>query len=238
MTQQLILKDPQVGVATAVHYAPGIWHGRTVLAEMLEYMDTHGPILKGRDFAPDSQWGRFFRENVIQYAPGVFAVRYLNPIYCHKLLAELEAVEYTVNEEEPEDAQIPEVVLEYVCPSLWLALRGLHDGYIKPLVQVLMGLELGESVSIQAARYTPENTPHGCWHTDRDSEVTLVVALSDTHSGGGTKVYQGPLTKPVVVPQLRTGWAMLFAGRTNEHMGLPVTEGTRNLLVHWNKLED
>ncbi len=238
MTEQLVLKDPQVGVATAIHYAEGIWQARFLLDEMIDHMDTYGPLLIGRDFSPESEWGRFFDQHVHQYADGVWAVRYLHPDYCDKLVSELVGAQYSFNDLEPVDAQIPEVVLEQICPSLWFALRGLFDGYIKKLSQVLMGLELGECVSIQAAKYTPDNTPHGCWHTDRDSEVTLVVALSDSHSGGGTQVYRGPLHEPTVVPQLAKGWAMLFAGRTNEHMGLPVTAGTRNLLVHWYKLEN
>lgn len=238
MSEQLILKDPQVGVATAIHYAEGIWHANYLLEEMIDHMETYGPLLIGRDFIPESEWGRFFKEHVRQHGDGIWSVRYLNPDYCDKLVNELAAVRYTFNGLEPVDAQIPEVVLEQICPSLWFALRGLFDGYIKKLSQVLMGLELGECVSIQAAKYTPDNTPHGCWHTDRDSEVTLVVALSDSHSGGGTQVYRGPLHEPTVVPQLAKGWAMLFAGRTNEHMGLPVTAGTRNLLVHWYKLEN
>lgn len=238
MTPQLILKDPQVGVATAIHYAEGIWHANTLLEEMIDHMETYGPLLIGRDFAKDSEWGRFFKDHVRQHGDGIFSVRYLHPDYCDKLVNELKAVRYTFNDLEPARARIPEVVLEQVCPSLWFALRGLCERYIKNLAHVLMGLDMGECVSIQAAQYTPDNTPHGCWHTDRDSEVTLVVALSDSHTGGGTQVYRGPLHPPTVVPQLAKGWAMLFAGRTNEHMGLPVTEGTRNLLVHWYKLEN
>lgn len=101
-----------------------------------------------------------------------------------------------------------------------------------------MGVTPDECRSIQMARYTIDNTPHGCWHTDRDSESTLVVALSDYHDGGGTQVYDGPYRAPIAVPQLPTGWAMLFNGRARPHVGLPVTEGTRNLLVHWYGLEN
>ena len=48
MSEQLILKDPQVGVATAIHYAEGIWHANYLLEEMIDHMDTYGPILIGR----------------------------------------------------------------------------------------------------------------------------------------------------------------------------------------------
>ncbi|WYW00642.1 2OG-Fe(II) oxygenase [Pseudomonas phage vB_PpuP-Vasula] len=234
----MILQDPTVAICSGEKYAPGVWEGRRILDEIDLYMDAYGPIQPGVDYADDSDWAEFFRENVVMYAPGVYAIRYLDPEYCRKLLVELHKAEYTTNPEEPEEAQIPEVVLEEANYGLFQCMKGLFDGYVKKLAYILMGLETGHAVSIQAARYTPDNTPHGCWHTDRDSEVTLVVSLSDTHTGGGTTVYQGPLMAPVTVPQLATGWAMLFAGRTNEHMGLPVTAGTRNLLVHWYKLEN
>ncbi|WYW00367.1 2OG-Fe(II) oxygenase [Pseudomonas phage vB_PpuP-Maksa] len=233
----MILSKPELAICSGEKYAQGVWEGRRILDEIDMYMDAYGPIQPGVDYADDSDWAEFFRNNVIMYAPGVYAIRYLDPAYCKALVAELNHVEYTVNPEEPEDAQIPEVVLEEAHYGLFQCLRGLFEGYAKKLAYILMGLETGPAISIQAARYTPMNTPHGCWHTDRDSEVTLVVALSDDHEGGGTTVYQGPLVAPVTVPQLPTGWAMLFAGRTNEHMGLPVTKGTRNLLVHWYGLE-
>lgn len=233
----MILTDPTVAICSGEKYAKGLFEARVLLDEMDAYMDDNGPLLIGRDFTEASAWGQFFRENVVSHGNGVWSIRYLDPEYCRKLLVELHRVAYTVNEEEPEDAQIPEVVLEEHNYALFQCLRGLFEGYAKKLAYILMGLETGPCVSIQAAKYTPENTPHGCWHTDRDSEVTLVVALSDEHTGGGTEVYRGPLQRPVLVPQLATGWAMLFAGRTNEHMGLPVEEGTRNLLVHWYGLE-
>lgn len=219
-------------------YAKDAEHRAGLMQEMRAYMDDNGPLLIERDFAPESAWGLLFRDHVKSHGNGIWSFNYLNPDFCADLLYCIANVtEYTVNEAEPVEAQIPEVVLEELMPKTFECLRGLFEGYAKDMAYLLLGLETGHCVSIQAAKYTPENTPHGCWHTDRDSEVTLVVALSDTHKGGGTEVYAGPLAPTIVVPQLPTGWAMLFPGRTNEHMGLPVTEGTRNLLVHWYKLE-
>ena len=188
---------------------------------------TYGDILKC-----------FFDHNVIQYGPGVFAVKYLSEDYCAQLLKVLNTVEFTPNDEEPEDAQIPEVVIKHHHYGLHECLRGLHNSYIVPLTTILFGQTANQCTSIQAAKYTPSTTAKGCWHTDQDSEMTLVVALSNDHEGGGTEVYQGPFNEPITVPQLPVGWGMLFNGRHNPHRGLPVTEGERNLLVHWFKFED
>ncbi|UZZ63866.1 hypothetical protein PSV6_6 [Pseudomonas phage PSV6] len=119
----MILSDPTLAICSGEKYAPGIWEAREILDQIDQYMDTYGPIQPGVDYAPDSEWAKFFAENVKMYAPGIYAIRYLHPEYCRRLLVELSDVQYTVNEEEPEDAQIPEVVLEehhyglYQCPT-------------------------------------------------------------------------------------------------------------------------
>lgn len=218
---------------TADHLAPGLWEGITVLDEMLAHMtETGGPVTRATlSNRPD--WLHFLKENVRQVGHGVYAVRYLSEAYCAALLRHLRLFTYEVNTQEPESAQIPEVTLEDNDPKAFEVLRGLWSGYMHKLVAVLFHIESGECQSIQAARYTPENTPHGCWHLDDDSEITLVVALSNDHEGGGTEVYNGPFTFTTTVPQLEVGWGMLFNGRSRLHMGLPVHKGTRNLLVHW-----
>lgn len=218
---------------TADHLAPGLYEGIGVLNEMLDQMKATSEPITRLDLVHQPRWGAFLSENVRQMAHGVYAVRYLSEDFCGSLLKHLSTFQYAVNELEPEDARIPEVTLEDNDNALYETLRGLWQGYMHLLVGVLYHIESGECQSIQAARYTPQNTPHGCWHLDDDSEITLVVALSNDHKGGGTEVYNGPFGFTTVVPQLETGWGMLFNGRSRLHQGLPVTEGTRNLLVHW-----
>jgi hypothetical protein len=219
--------------------APGLWDGIALLNEMIDYADEGNKPVGPRALRKNPAWRNFLYENVMQAAPGVYAVRYLNPLFCQQMLNSFELLQYAVNEEEPVSAQIPELILFDKDHELHECLRGLYAAYMAKLVQVLYGVEVGDCMSIQAARYKPHNTPHGCWHLDDDSEVTLVVALSNSHAGGGTAVYQGPFMEPAVVPQLSPGWGMLFNGRSRLHMGLPVLEGTRNLLVHWyNQTKD
>ena len=218
---------------TADHLAPDLWAGIPMLSEMLEWMDKTGRPIDRGVLTTRPEWSHFLKENVRQVGHGVYAVRYLSEDYCAALLRHLRLFTYEVNHLEPEDAQIPEVTLSDNDEAAYEALRGLWEGYMHLLVGVLFHIESGECQSIQAAKYTPVNTPHGCWHLDDDSEITLVVALSNDHTGGGTEVYNGPFSFTTTVPQLPVGWGMLFNGRSRLHMGLPVTEGTRNLLVHW-----
>lgn len=234
----MILADSALAVCSGEKLARTVYENIELIQNWAD--DIRGaeePLVPG-DMRHDDIRACFLNGNVIQYGPGVFAVRYLSEDYCAQLLKVLNTVEFTPNEEEPEDAQIPEVVIKHHHYGLHECLRGLHNGYIVPLTTILFGQTANQCTSIQAAKYTPENTPMGCWHTDQDSEMTLVVALSNDHEGGGTEVYQGPFADPVVVPQLPVGWGMLFNGRHNPHRGLPVTEGERNLLVHWFKFED
>lgn len=239
--QALILSDKGLATCSGEKLAKGLWEAIPELHRMVAMGPEHGqPFLPKylRGHIGSGKWRRFFDENVVEYAPGVYGVRYLDPDYCAKLVEEFQRVPFVPNDEEPLDAQIPELVLESANNALYECLRGLHNGYIRPLAALLTAQNVTQCQSIQAARYTPENTPHGCWHTDQDSESTLVVALSDEHEGGGTEVYMGPFRPTITVPQLPVGWAMLFNGRHNMHQGLPVTKGTRNLLVHWYNFED
>lgn len=171
------------------------------------------------------------------FTSGVYSIPFLHPDYCDALLTEVAAMSFEVNDDEEAEVQIPEITLGDKCPALHSCLHGLFNNVINPLTKVLYQLEQTKMSSIQFAQYTPENTAHGNWHHDRDSDITLVVALSDFHKGGGTMVKPQGLGEPFEVPQLPVGHAMLFQGSRMLHKGLPVTEGARNLLVFWSELK-
>lgn len=168
---------------------------------------------------------------------GAYSIPFLHPDYCDALLNEVAAMSFAVNDDEAAEVQIPEITLADNCPALHSCLHGLFNNVINPLTRVLYQLEQTKMSSIQFAQYTPENTAHGNWHHDRDSDITLVVAMSDFHKGGGTMVKPQGLGEPFEVPQLPVGHAMLFQGSRTLHKGLPVTEGARNLLVFWSELK-
>ena len=172
----------------------------------------------------------------LRYTSGVYSFPFLRPEYIDDLLNEVASMSFEVNEEEDALVQIPEITLQDNCPSLHQCLHSLFLHVVKPLAAVLYGLEPKFMQSIQFAQYTPENTAHGHWHHDEDSDITLVVALTDHHKGGGTMVKPQGFGEAFEVPQLPVGHAMLFQGSRFLHYGLPVTEGSRNLLVFWSTL--
>lgn len=167
---------------------------------------------------------------------GVYSFPFLRPEYVDALLDEIAAMSFEVNDEEEALVQIPEITLQDNCPPLHACLHSLFQYVVKPLSAVLYGLEPKYMQSIQFAQYTPENTAHGHWHHDQDSDITLVVALTNDHVGGGTMVKPQGFGEAFEVPQLPVGHAMLFQGSKHLHYGLPVTEGARNLLVFWSTL--
>lgn len=206
--------------------------------------DRHGLVFADLDARPE--WDVALRGTVTEYcAPGrlqkrwtsgVYSFPFLRPEYIDDLLNEIAAMSFEVNAEEDALVQIPEITLQDNCRTLHDCLHSLFQYAVKPLAATLYGLEPKFMQSIQFAQYTPENTAHGHWHHDEDSDITLVVALTDHHSGGGTMVKPQGLGEAFEVPQLPVGHAMLFQGSRMLHYGLPVTEGARNLLVFWSTL--
>lgn len=171
------------------------------------------------------------------WSSGVYSIPFLHPDYIQDLLTEITLMSFAVNPDEEAEVQIPEITLQDTCPSLFNCLYSMFVHVVNPLSKVLYQLEPKFMRSIQFAQYTPEEVSKGHWHHDKDSDITLVVALTDHHKGGGTMVKPQGLGEPFEVPQLPVGHAMLFQGSKTLHQGLPVTEGTRNLLVFWSEIK-
>lgn len=231
----LVLKNALMGVPSFDKYHVML---RTRLdgiqSRMSDCSDNDVPFLSALSEGDEEGFWEGF---VTQHAPGVFSFPYLNSNFCKALLEELEAIDYEVNKDEPEPAQIPEVVLCEASPALYECLRSLWVNAGVPLAGLLLGQSPERLTSIQAAQYRPSHIPRGHWHIDRDSDVTLVVALADKHTGGGTEIYQGPFAAPISVEQLPTGHALMFNGKANRHYGKAVTQGIRHLLVHWSEIK-
>lgn len=167
-----------------------------------------------------------------------YNVPFLDPTYCDKLLAEAAAMaEYKVNDDEDTPYQIPELVVHEHCSTLATGLQVLFDRVFTAVCKVVYGHASTVLRSVQFAKYTPENTAHGSWHIDMDSDITAVVSLDPAaFDGGGTAIKTGVLSC-VEVPPLGKGHALLFHGKTTLHKGLPVTSGVRDLLVFWSELK-
>jgi hypothetical protein len=210
--------------------------------------DHHG--LTWSDFNDSAEWIKPMESVVREYGSpyhfheqwakpftsGVYSFPFLREEYIEDLLNEISAMSFEVNAEEDALVQIPEITLADNCRTLHDCLHSLFQYAVKPLAAILYNLEPKFMQSIQFAQYTPENTAEGHWHHDEDSDITLVVALTNNHVGGGTMVKPQGLGEAFEVPQLPVGHAMLFQGSRTLHYGLPVTEGARNLLVFWSTL--
>ena len=206
------------------------------ILEMAAWAENNDGIMPF-DLLGRPEWLKMLDDCVVCHAPGVFSVAYFSPAFCKDIIHEVSKFDHVPNLEEVPEAQIPEVVLQNDHPVFYEVFRSFwHDVGIA-YSKILLALDPQVLRSVQAALYTPSETPRGHWHTDEDSDVTLVVALNDDLEGGGTMVYQGPFAEPVEVEQNLPGWALLFSGKTHLHYGLPVTKGERHLLVHWSEFK-
>lgn len=178
----------------------------------------------------------YLKECVTKHADGVYSFKLLSEEFCRDILEEVSRVEYKVNEDETYAAQIPEVVLKDRMPELFDSMEEMFFEVVEPLSTIVYGVAPSRLHTAQVAKYDVGNTSMGNWHVDSDSDVTLTVALSDKHEGGGTVIQMYGDAGEVVIPQLPVGHALLFRGKNYMHKGLPVTDGTRNLLVFWSEL--
>lgn len=163
-----------------------------------------------------------------------YAIPFLSPEYCDLLIEESRRFNYTPNDDEDSEYQIPEFVLQHECPQLATCMQCLFEQVIVPISKVVYGPNDLQLTSAQFAQYTPHGTAHGNWHLDDDSDVTAVVSLApELFTGGGTDIRVGPVRK-VHVPKLNKGSALLFHGKTTLHRGTAVESGVRDLLVFWS----
>lgn len=166
----------------------------------------------------------------------VFTMPLLDPQVCNNLIAHGEHLAkdggWARNPCEPEEFQIPEIVLAQRSPATFKMLEGLIR-YIN-VFHAILYQRLPQSVSsIQFTKYTPETTNQGNWHHDLDSDFTVVVSLNpDLFEGGGTEVISDPM-RTIQIPPLPAGHALIFNGKMIRHRGMEVTKGSRYLLTYW-----
>lgn len=201
-----------------------------------ELESTLGELTNDRDEFHTEEFKRKFKDlELTEHANGVYSFPVLSKEYCNKLLYEAGKMKYQVNEEEEIYAQIPEAVVIEFNEKLHNKLQCMFYDVVSPLSKIIYSTEPNVLNSVQFAKYEPTTVKNGNWHLDDDSDITLVVALSDKHVGGGTIIKPYGIGEEFVVPQLPVGHALLFRGKHYMHKGLPVEEGTRNILVFWSE---
>ena len=155
---------------------------------------------------------------VVGWSGTVHRLPFISLAQCSDILAM--AGEYQVNPDEDEDYQIPEFPLpadfdmSFIDDWTVLAYQGLFRGHA------------------QLARYEGGETQ---FHHDMDSELTVVINLTASASGGtGIRTAVHRVTN---IDPLPIGHGIMFPGRLVHHRGLRCY-GQRNLLVLWLKKVD
>lgn len=227
----ILLPMAHLAIPSVSKLAPELWPALPMVGELSEqaqHLGSASMLGEGPALAD-------VKALVTHHGMGVYSLPYLDPGYCAELLAVFEQAEFHVNDEEAPEARIPEIVLEHRSKPLYDCLAVLWEHAALPLATLLWNLVPERLTSIQAAQYSTEEQPGTALHHDQDSDVTLVVNLGSEFEGGGTLVAGGLGEEDIIVPPLPVGHAMFFKGKTQLHRGLPVTSGTRTLLVHWSK---
>lgn len=234
--KQHMLLDPMLCIPVDRHLHPLLLEHQKCLATMGTGAASRGCM--DYDDLGDLDIAYYNAAQIIKrHGSSVFSMPFLDPAFCAGLLKESEQMQYEVNEAEEEAFRIPEVVIKHHCLTLHASLSVLFDNAMKPVAELLYGMEPDVIRSIQFAKYQPTEVGYGNWHHDHDSDFTVVVALSDSHVGGGTEVKGHGFGASIEVPQLPVGHAMIFPGKVFLHRGMPVTEGVRNLLVFWTEIK-
>ena len=166
--------------------------------------------------------------------PDVFSFPLLRRQYCKMLMEEInhmkKEINFTVNEEENLERQIPEIVLAEHCPDLYSHFDIVVKTIINPMIICLWQRNASDIATIQIANYNLREKEQGAFHHDVDADVSVVVPLNTgDYKGGGTEFHNHGKIKPIP-----TGHALVFPSFNQFHRGLPIVgEGDRYLLVFW-----
>jgi hypothetical protein len=205
------------------------------LRNRLEYLDAKVGSRKALN-TPDLKVLHSLKQlGVTAYGNSVFTVPWLDSNACQDLRERYDRSEYEDNPDEPYDAQIPEFVISQQDDEVTAVLEDAFMSQMHPIVQAVLGHSVEEFASIQLAVYEARGgVQEGTYHTDQDSDLTITVALNDDYEGGGLHVLTGGVYGECIeVPKQPAGTASIFKGKMNVHKGLPVTSGSRHLLVFW-----
>jgi hypothetical protein len=170
---------------------------------------------------------------LVDHGHGVYSFPFLSRSMCKSVLTKASTYTYEVNCIEECEYQIPEVVLADKDVAMYEKLLDIFTSNISSMTSVLYMTKIAEVRSIQLARYCVSEVNGGNWHSDVDSDITLVVALDEDYEGGGTAIKPYGTAKEIVIPKLPVGTALLFRGKYLQHKGLPISKGSRNILVVW-----
>lgn len=183
-------------------------------------------------------YNKMYAKGLEKVYEGVYTFPFLSKRFCRKLIEKVDKYEYAINEQEDALYQMPEIVLQEKDTELYKQLSEIYYESIDPIAKSMYGVCADEIRSIQLAKYSENGIAKGNWHYDQDSDITVVVSLSDDYEGGGTMIKPYGDTKEIMIPKLPVGHAVLFRGSHLMHKGLQVTKGSRDILVFWTMAEE
>lgn len=169
------------------------------------------------------------------YTSSIYSFPVLSKKYCQYLVSTMKDVPYKENNAEDKMYQIPEYVIDNDSEE-FLAFSSIVFEYINHISMMVYHQKTEHINSIQFARYSASTTYKGNLHSDRDSDITIVINLSDNFIGGGTRILLPGFNNEVIVPPVPIGHCLLFRGRTELHEGLKILSGDRDLLVFWTSV--
>ena len=166
------------------------------------------------------------------YTSSIYTFPVLTKKYCDYLVGKMKDVNYKENSIESEMYQIPEFVLD--CESAEFGMfSDIIFNYVNHISMIVYHQQTEYINSIQFAKYSENTTSNGNLHSDSDSDITIVINLSDKFDGGGTRILLPGFNNEVIVPPVPVGHCLLFRGKMELHEGMKITSGTRDLLVFW-----
>ena len=166
------------------------------------------------------------------YTSSVYSFPVFTENYCKYLVDKMKDAKYIENNIEAEMYQIPEFVLDQES-SEFKMFADIVFNYINNISTMVYHQKTEDISSIQFARYSKDTTSNGNLHSDQDSDITIVINLSDKFDGGGTRLLLPGFDNEIVIPPVPVGHCLLFRGRMELHEGMKITSGTRDLLVFW-----
>lgn len=242
MWQEIVCTETKIKTNTYIDSSIFHYKFNQIRSSALDIATELEEVDKTRNsFLTDSMkdgYNKMYVKGLEKVYEGVYTFPFLSKSFCKKLIKKVHKYEYVTNKQEDTLYQMPEIVLYEKDIELHKQLVEIYHESIDPIAKSMYGVCADDIRSIQLAKYSAEGISGGNWHYDQDSDITIVVSLSDDYEGGGTMIKPYGDAEEIMIPKLPIGHAVLFRGRHFLHKGLQVTKGDRDILVFWTMAEE
>lgn len=165
-------------------------------------------------------------------ATNVFRIPVLSEEACELVGRLYETYKAEPNPDEDPEYRINEILIKEENRLLDDVFTGIYAAVVIPVQILMFGIYSPVIESIQLGTYVSDgsSTSSVGYHTDQDSEHTVVIELDGTTAerGASFSIFPG-----IELGIGNTGYATLFTGKTTMHRSHPISEGVRQILVYW-----